>query len=260
MTRHWFVVAARTSARRTIASPEAFAVPTIFYVLVVLAVVSVWRAATEANGGEIAGYTAVALTWYLAASETAYLTTDSRLIEEIGDEIAAGDVTVELLRPAPVFGVRMATQLGRALPRLALNATVGSGLCLLLAGPPPEPWALLWAAPALVLGIGCNLAAMHAVAAVSFWVRDAKSTWFLYQKTLFILGGMLLPLQVLPEWLEAVAVRLPMMAMIYVPARLASGHVEPELLLVQAGWLVVLIGAAAAVFAAGERRLQVVGG
>ncbi len=53
---------------------------------------------------------------------------------------------------------------------------------------------------------------------------------------------------------------LPFAAMAYAPARLASGHVEPVLLAVQLGWLVVLLGCAVAVFAAGERRLEVVGG
>ena len=52
------------------------------------------------------------------------------------------------------------------------------------------------------------------------------------------------------------------MAMAYAPARLASGHVEPWLLLVQAGWLVALAAAAAAVVrprrapAAGGRRMS----
>lgn len=258
--QHWFVVALRTGARRVVANPAAYVVPTGFYVLVVIAVVAVWRAATEANGGVVAGYTTVAITWYLATSEAAYLTLDSRLIEEIGDEIAAGDVTVELLRPAPVFGLRMAFEIGRAIPRLVVNMAVGAGLCLILAGPPPEPMGLVWAVPALVLAIGCNLAAVHAVAAVSFWMRDAKSGWFLYQKLLFILGGMLLPLQVLPDRLHDIALALPFMAMVYAPARLASGHMEPELLVIQAAWLVVLTGAAGAIFAAGQRRLQVVGG
>jgi hypothetical protein len=48
--------------------------------------------------------------------------------------------------------------------------------------------------------------------------------------------------------------------MAYVPARLASGHVEPWLLLEQLAWLAVLAAAAVAMFDAGERRLQVVGG
>jgi len=53
---------------------------------------------------------------------------------------------------------------------------------------------------------------------------------------------------------------LPFAAMSYMPARLAAGHVEPGLLLAQLGWLAVLSLAAATAFAAGERRLQVVGG
>ena len=64
----------------------------------------------------------------------------------------------------------------------------------------------------------------------------------------------------MPGALHAAASWLPFMAMAYVPARLASGHVEPVLLLVQLGWLVALSFVATVAFGAGERRLQVVGG
>jgi ABC-type uncharacterized transport system permease subunit len=57
-----------------------------------------------------------------------------------------------------------------------------------------------------------------------------------------------------------VAKVLPFASMAYVPARLASGHVEPWLLLVQVGWLIGLLACAGGVFRAGERRLEVVGG
>jgi hypothetical protein len=39
-----------------------------------------------------------------------------------------------------------------------------------------------------------------------------------------------------------------------------SGHVEPELLIVQAGWLGASLIAALGAFRAGQRRLQVTGG
>jgi ABC-type uncharacterized transport system permease subunit len=71
---------------------------------------------------------------------------------------------------------------------------------------------------------------------------------------------MLLPLEVLPHGMTMVAKWLPFMAMAYAPARLASGHFEPWLLLVQLGWISALALAASAVFRAGEQRLQVVGG
>ena len=71
---------------------------------------------------------------------------------------------------------------------------------------------------------------------------------------------MLIPLEALPGWLQRVASLLPFRAMAYAPARLASGHLEPMLLLEQVGWLSLLSVAALAAFGAGERRLQVVGG
>jgi ABC-2 type transport system permease protein len=114
--------------------------------------------------------------------------------------------------------------------------------------------------PSLVLAITCNIVAQHAFAASAFWLRNAGSAWYLYQKLVFVLGGMLIPLEALPGWLQSVTAVLPFRAMSYAPARLASGHVEPWLLAQQAGWLLVLAVVAAAVFRAGERRLQVVGG
>ena len=75
-----------------------------------------------------------------------------------------------------------------------------------------------------------------------------------------MVGGMLIPLEVLPGWLRATALVLPFRAMAYAPGWLASGHLEPILLVEQVGWLAVLACIATAVFGAGERRLQVVRG
>lgn len=260
MTERWPAVTTTAAARRTTRDPGALLVSVGFYVIVTAVLAALWRAAAHAAGGAVAGYTGTQLTWYVAFSEAATVALNVRLIELIGDDIANGSVAVELLRPVSMLGVRVANELGRCLPRLAACLAAGAVLSWLTAGPPPDATTLLVAVPSIVLAVACNLVAQHAFAASSFWVRDARSTWFLYHKLVFILGGMLLPLQVLPGWLHAVAAALPFAAMAYAPARLASGHFEPVLLAVQVGWLVVLAWLARAVFAAGERRLQVVGG
>jgi ABC-2 type transport system permease protein len=248
------------SAQRVVADGSGLVVSVGFYVMVTAVVSSLWRAAASGHGGTVAGYGAAAVTWYIAASESATVALNIRMIEEIGDAIGGGAVLVELLRPASVLAVRAMTEVGRALPRLGVLIAAGAGLCLLVVGPPPSLLAALLALPSLVLAITCNLLAQHAFAAAAFWVRDARSTWFLYQKFVFILGGMLIPLEVLPHSLAAVARWLPFSAMAYAPARLMSGHVEPGLLLIQAGWAVALYAAAQVTFTAGERRLQAVGG
>ena len=252
-----FTVSVGVAARESLADRGGLVFTAGFYAAVTLALGALWRAAT--GGGELAGYSAVALTWYIATSEAATISLNARLIDQVGEDVRDGAVAVELLRPVSMVTIRVATELGRSLPRLAVCVGLGVVLAALTAGAPPDPLALALAGPSLLLAITCNLVAMHAFAAVAFWVRDARSTWFLYQKFVFVLGGMLLPLEVLPGGLAAVARALPFMAMSYAPARLASGHVEPLLLLVQAGWLVVLAAGTAALYGAGERRLQVAG-
>lgn len=254
------VVTARVAARQSLADRGGLMFTAFLYLAVTAALGSLWRGAALANGGDVAGYTGVALTWYIATSEAATISLNARLIEQFGEDVASGGIAVELLRPASVVGLRVAAELGRAVPRLGVCAVVGLVLSRLAAGPAPHLTALALAVPALLLAITCNVIAMHTFAAAAFWLRETRSTWFLYQKFVFVLGGMLLPLEVLPDAMAAVAWALPFTAMAYVPARLAAGHFEPELLLVQAGWLVVLWALAAWVYASGERRLQVVGG
>lgn len=259
MTPRWVTVG-RVAAQRVLGDRSGIGVSLLFYVMVVAVLAGIWRYAADANGGAVAGYSAVALTWYIATTEAATVSMNIRLISDVGADISSGAIAVELLRPASVVGVRLVAELGRVLPRLAAIAAVGCALAFVAAGAPPRPLALALAAPSLVLAVACNIALQHAFAASVFWVRDAGSAWFLYQKLVFVLGGMLIPLEALPAVMERVALFLPFRAIAYAPARLASGHVEPWLLLEQVGWLAFCVVLAAAAFGAGERRLQVVGG
>ncbi len=260
MTWRAVLEAMRTAARRVVADRGGLGVSVVFYVVIVATLTGIWRVATGANDGVLGGYTAVALTWYIITSEAAIVSVDARLIQVIGEDIAGGSVAVEMLRPASVVGVRVATEVGRGLPRLALLWVAGGLLATVVSGGPPRPATLLLAAPSLVLAIIANLLAQHAVAAVAFWLRDAGSVWFLYLKFVFILGGMIIPLELLPSALEQAALLLPFRAMAYAPARLAAGFMEPHLLAEQVMWIGVLGVLVVAAFRAGERRLQVVGG
>ncbi len=249
-----------TSARRSMVQRAGLAMNATFYAIVVAVLAGLWRAAALSNDGTIAGYSAAAITWYIATSEAAIVSLNTRLIVDIGTDVVSGAVVVELLRPVSVVRQRVLAEVGRVLPRLYICALTGAALCLLVGGYPPNPAAAVLAVPSLVLAVCCNIVAQHAFASVSFWLRESSATWFLYQKFVFMLGGVLIPLEVLPVWLRHAALATPFPSMGYAPARLASGHFQPELLLMQMGWLLVLCGVAAVLFNRGEHRLEVVGG
>jgi viologen exporter family transport system permease protein len=255
-----YAVAFRSSMRRTLQAPGQLVVRVLFYGVILGVLSALWKVACAVNGGSIAGYSFRAILWYLVASEAAVISINPRLIEYIGVDIGSGGIAVEMLRPISVVGLRIATALGEALVRFGFALTLGVVFASFTVGPPPNAAAAALALPAAVLAIGANLAAQHSFAAIAFWVNDSKAAWFLYQKLVFLVGGMLLPLELFPPVLAHVSRFLPFWTMSYVPARLLSGHFEPWLILLQAGWLVVLMTGAAAVFGMGQRKLEVVGG
>ena len=245
---------------RTIRSPSDLAVRVGFFAIILVVMSALWGAAVDANGGSIEGYTRASLLWYVFAAQTAVLGVRPRSVEEIGDEIGSGSIAVQMLRPVSVFGLRMAVDLGEACARLMAAFVAGAAITWAFAGPPPSMAGLAMAVPAVVLATSANIACTHAFGGIAFWLLDAKASWFFFQKLVFLPGGMLIPLELLPWPLEVISLALPFATMAYVPGRIASGHPDPLLLAWQVGWLVALTAAAFGVFAAGERRLQVTGG
>ena len=255
-----YAASAVAGFRRLVASPGELFARACFYGVIICVLAALWRAAAATSGGAVVGYDAIAITWYVVFAEAAVNGTKFRLIEQIGTEIGSGAFEVEMLRPVRAVAFRLAGELGDSIVRLGAMVAAGTLLGTLMAGGPPDASSFVLALVSAVVAVSCNLAAQHAFAAMAFWQHEAKGAWFLYQKLVFILGGMLLPLQIFPSWLEAAAWVTPFWTMSYAPARLAAGFDEPGLIAGQAVWLVVLCGAAVASFAAGERYVQREGG
>ncbi len=255
------VAVGRAAAAEALAARRALAVNGLFHLVVTVALASLWVGAAQARGGSVVGYRGADLIWYIATTETVIMSVSTQqLIEGLGLDITSGRMEAELLRPVRPLTVRLAAALGSVAPRAVLCGTLGLGLALLWAGPPPRPAALALAAPSVVLAVGVSVMGAHAFAAACFWLRETRSAWFLYQKLVFLLGGLLLPLEALPTGLARVARFSPFAAQAYAPARLASGHLEPGWLAVQAAWLVTLGWLAHRLFRAGEARLVRTGG
>jgi ABC-2 type transport system permease protein len=54
----------------------------------------------------------------------------------------------------------------------------------------------------------------------AFVVEDISAFQWIYQKMAFIFGGLLIPLDFYPAWLQAICRALPFSSIIYAPARL----------------------------------------
>ena len=200
--------------------------------------------------------------WYLLLAETLELGRP-RLARVISEQVKDGSIAYLLNKPYHFLLYQLANGLGESLPRMAGLFVIGSGLVWWMAGQPPAPasWplALLTFAAAWVLHFCVN--ALIGLAA--FVSEEIAPFEWMYQKLVFILGGMLIPLDFYPLWLQDIARALPFAYMMYGPARL---FIKPDPLLFQqilvgqAFWLLVMGGLLVLAFSRGVRRLAINGG
>jgi ABC-2 type transport system permease protein len=222
-----------------------------------------WSITFASAGAEtISGLTLRDTMWYLLMAETLELGRP-RLARVISQQVKDGSIAYLLNKPYDFLLYQFCSGLGESLPRMGMLFLLGGGMVWTLAGPPPAfahwPLALAALAGAWILHFCVN--ALIGLAA--FVAEEVAPFEWIYQKMIFILGGMLIPIDFYPSWLQTICRNLPFASMMYAPARL---FVRPETglfiqtLLGQALWLIILGGALFLAFASGMRRLAINGG
>src|SRR5690606_22412213 len=178
----------------------------------------------------------------------------------IESEIQAGGATPYLVRPIGYTALCGMLELGHTAAKLAFIGPAGCALAFLLTGTVPlgaaqvPPLAVL-----LVGGASIYLGVQIMIGLSTAWFGTARPLFFIVQKLVFVLGGLIVPLSAYPGVLERVAWLTPFPATLYAPASLALepgfAHVGGMLVL-QAFWLALVLAALAGVAGAFERRLM----
>ena len=262
VTRYGFVL--WTAARQQWVYRAELAMRAIQMVLFMGVFMALWATAFGVSGrAELAGYTMAEMVWYLAMTETITLSS-SRVFTEISEAVRAGNVAYALTRPLSYPLYQMANSLGNSAPRFLLNLLTAAIVVRLgtrqMAGSLPGIVAFLGTA-ALALLIDALIAVL--IGLLAFWIEEVMPIFWIYQKLLFTVGGLFLPLEMFPDWLRRAAEWLPFQFITYVPAR-AFVAFEPEFVLRavggQAAYLVALTALVMLVWRRAQRRLVVHGG
>jgi ABC-2 type transport system permease protein len=216
-----YLAIARASAQRALAERAAIAGRVAFLGVILFIFSRVWQAVLAS--GPIPGAGRAELIWYLAVTEWCVLSVPPVFLA-IEAEVRSGDVACRLVRPVSYVGAQLAEALGETALRLLVLGPAGVLFAALLAGGlPADPRGLLLA---LVLGPLASALAVLSMAAIglsAFWIVDTSPIYWVWQKLMFVLGGLLLPLELYPDWLRALARLSPFPAMLWGPGRSAFG-------------------------------------
>jgi ABC-2 type transport system permease protein len=253
-----------TSARQQWVYRSELVARAVQMVLFMAVFMALWFTAFEVSGqSQLEGYSLAEMVWYLAMTETIVLSS-SRIFLEIGEAVRAGDLAYTLARPLSYPFFQVANSLGNSAPRVLLNLLTGAGVVTVglqqVAGSWPGLVAFLFVA-ALALLLDALIAVL--IGLTAFWIEEVSPVYWIYNKLLFTVGGLFLPLELFPEQLQRAVRWLPFQYITYAPARtfvkFEAGFFA-ETVVGQAAYLGLFAGLVLLVWARAQRRLVVHGG
>lgn len=217
---------------------------TIFIVIILFVFVQLWTAVyTSQNATEIGGLTLANTIWYFLMAEVMELGKsrhDMRITEEVKD----GSIAYTLIRPYNYLAYHFFNGLGEAGVKMVMVFLLGSPIALYYAGLPTVAWRHLPAVFLVIaLAVLLDFFIYSIIGLLAFMTEDTSSFRMIYSKLVFILGGLMIPLDFLPEWLQGIARLLPFNLTTYAPAKLFvafSWEQFGQIVLLQLIWLAII--------------------
>jgi ABC-2 type transport system permease protein len=182
-----------------------------------------WKSIFAQKGeAEIGGLSLNKMIWYLVFTELVTLSrTDMH--NQVNEDVKTGNIAYLLNKPYNYVLYCFSYFIGEISIRFIANGIIGMAVGLIFVGTLQNfsfvhlPFIII----SLLLGCALNFFIYLTLALTSFWFEDNSAFFWIYSKLVFTLGGMLMPLELFPKWLQSISHYLPFAYVTYVPARLA---------------------------------------
>jgi ABC-2 type transport system permease protein len=258
-----------TTMRTAVAEQLQYRVTNYFYMLGMIAEpviqLVVWSTIADQHGGSVNGITAgefaaYYIVWTLVRNMN--IVFGAPFWEW---RIREGQLSGQLLRPMHILHFDLAYFAGWKFVVVGLWVPIAIGLSLVFK-PDLHPTALeivvfifaIWGAY-LIRSMFQGVIGM-----LNFWTTRGAAVFDLYMATEMLLSGRLVPLQLMPEWVQSMANFLPFKWTFGFPIEVLVGHMSPGSLMLGLGVQVLWIGVGYVLFkfawTAAIKRFSAVGG
>lgn len=257
-----YVMIFRCTVRDQLAYIPSYLIGNIFFVVVLFVFFSLWSV-IYGDKTLIEGLSITQTLWYLAFAEVIEMSR-SRVFMQIQEEVKEGSIAYALGRPYSYNGFKVARSLGESLVRAVPILILGFIVCTLFTGLLPGvfrafPFGLIL----IIGGILLNLMWGINIGLLAFWTEEVRPFYWILQKLIFIGGGMFIPIDFFPTWLQGSAKVLPFAFSAYWPA-ITMVNFSPEnfrtALTGQIVYITLLALIARSLFGTAVRKIHVQGG
>jgi ABC-2 type transport system permease protein len=231
-----------------------------FFAVILGVFSSLWRAVAEA--GMPLAADPRSLVWYLAATEWVLLSAPPIFIE-LEESIRRGDVVYHTGRPVSYLLAEFAQGIGLVATRAPVLGLTAFCCAFGFTGWMPPARALAMVVPFGLAAMMLLTALYLCLGLLAFWLQDVSPVFWVWQKLMFVLGGLMLPLSLYPDFVQRLAMLTPFPTMLGGPASFVLGAqaIDPGVLGTQLVlWLSVAALTARAIFRRALKELTVNGG
>lgn len=194
----------------------------IFFIFIMFIYLMLWKNIYAQKGSTVAGLSLNAMIWYLIVTELVTLSrTDIHV--QVNEDVKSGNIAYLLNKPYNYVLYCFSYFIGEIGIKLLSNGIIGLSIGFIYAGTLDNfrvahlPFIVL----SVIAGCCIHFFIYITLALTSFWFEENTAFFWIYSKLVFTLGGMLIPLELFPNWLEKASKYLPFAYVTYVPARLA---------------------------------------
>lgn len=201
-------------------------------------------------------------TYYIALLMIQLMTV-FQLDHTLANPIYRGTLSHQLVRPHPPILSILGTCCAERLWFVIIGAPI-VGLLIAVSNAQLSLSRVGIAIPALALAMAVRFLFTLILASTAFWTQQAHGIVAVGATVTFLIGGSAVPITYFPDSLRAIAVALPFVAMLGLPAAIANGSLNHDQIVTgyvwQAVWFAVFLVLAVYVWRSGVRRFTAVGG
>jgi ABC-2 type transport system permease protein len=258
-----YVALFRTSARNILTHRLNFVLGLFAVLFQLLAMLSIWGVLLR-SGTSVGGFSWPQMKGYLlVAYATGALLSmaDFRLAYRIRD----GLVAVDLTKPVDFQRARFAESVGVAAVEVGFSVLVCAGVVAVTGGVPvPSPGQAVLFLLSFALAMPLKFCLSYLTAMTCFWTQNIIGVSLTRSAITNLFSGALVPLTLLPGWLQATAAVLPFASITFTPALIflgrATGAEAARLIALQVVWVLVMWSGSRLAWRGAIRQLTIHGG
>lgn len=170
-----------------------------------------------AQRGEVRGITVASAIWAVAMYSLYWAIGMRNIFRDMAADVKRGAVEVFLNKPVDYILLTVAQRLGRQVWTIIVSVILIAVLLMIFAGLPPVDFSWLWLvkfSSLLVFGILLSAIAFSLIGLTAFWIDDPMPVMWIFDKSVMVLGGSIVPVAMFPSVVRLVAEWSPMGAML----------------------------------------------